>query len=372
MKASFIYIVSFVFCFVSGLQAQTFSSRKLTEIGELFPKTCLPVTDSIFNCPQIANEKSFTVRYNTKNEIEHLGISLFSPETKELINQPVCDFIERLLLELALQKTQKDVVQKLKQYKIAIQINGVAYENTNVSLLHIQDDLRNPVCFSLTQNTSEYIAYWELEKEKLFGISFPASRELIYGTDKKESDDLIGKKILDGNCDTLFDISLDTVTVSELVKLENSDVYKHKGNILLIDQINSDTYYQLKDSVPFLVFNSDYIQESLANLFITKNIDTELKLKITHRMYGGVTPEFVIPLSRFLCLFNDFETYCLQYHHTTSDLISFSVILHNKDFSFVHLLRLKTTKDELVKENGVLEADFYTNMPLHNVKNLFK
>jgi len=88
-------------------------------------------------------------------------------------------------------------------------------------------------------------------------------------------------------------------------------------------------------------------------------------------MYGGVTPEFTIPLNRFICLFDkEFSTYCVL-HQLNSGNVQISVVLHNRDYNYVHLLRVKTTKKQLFSKNGILTADFYTNIPLHNLKNLF-
>lgn len=372
MKRLFSYIVLVIFA-MQFMQAQTFATRKLTETGELFPKICLPATDSIFNCPQITKGKSFIVQYNRKNEIEHLGVSLFSPETKKMISLPVCNFIERLMLELLLQKSTADVESKLAEYQIKLQRNGLEYgRNAFTSITQLLSDIQNPTRFTLLKD-SVYAAVWEFGNKEQLILSFPASRELIFGTDEEESDADIGELFADDNCEQGFHtVAPEIVSANELTPVTGTDLYKRKGGMLMIPQINSDTWYQRSDNLYRLTFSPAYPFESLENLFITKQIENTLLLKITHRKYGGFTPEFTIPLNRFFCLFDKgFTTYCVL-RRTDPKSIKISVILHNRDFNYFHLLDIQTTAEQIFKSGGILTADFYTNIPLHNLKSLFK
>jgi hypothetical protein len=63
--------------------AQSYSSIRMEQLGGEIPSACLPPVDSVFNCPEIMKEKSLVVNYNKTHDITHLGISLFSNETKE-------------------------------------------------------------------------------------------------------------------------------------------------------------------------------------------------------------------------------------------------------------------------------------------------
>jgi hypothetical protein len=371
MKALFIYILSIV-CLVNVLQAQTYSSRKLAEVGESFPKTCLPMVDSIFNCAQITKGKSFVVKYNQKNEIVHLGVSLFSPETKEMISLPVCNFIERMMLELLLQKSSAAIHSRLREYKISLMRNNIEYGSRFfTSLSSTLNEIQNPTQFALDKDSC-YTAYWEFGNNELLKMSFPISRELILGTNKKESDENIGELLMNDDCRQFqYPQTSDIVLADKLTSISGTDLYKHNGTMFLSDKINSNTHYQRLDSIYQIVFSPEYPTESLANLFLTKQIKNSLVLKITHKMYGGFTPEFTIPLNQFTRLFDkEFSTYCVLYR-PDSDNVQLSVVLHNRNFNYIHLLRIKTTVEQLFLENGILTADFYTNIPQHNLKNLF-
>jgi hypothetical protein len=204
-------------------------------------------------------------------------------------------------------------------------------------------------------------------------MSFPVSRELIFGTDKKESDDSIGELLMNDDCRmSLYPYASHLIiSENEVVPVAGTDLYRRSGTTFLSDKINSDTYYQRMDSVYQVVFDPDYPAESLANLFITKGIENSLILKITHKTYGGFTPEFAIPLNCFISLFDkDFSTYCIVFR-SHSDHVRLSVVLHNWNFNYIHLLRVETTVEQLFLKNGILTAYLYTNIPHHNLKKLF-
>lgn len=365
------YIVNIllvIFYTASSLQAQVYESKKLAALGELFPKNCWPKHDSIFNCPLIIQKKSLIINYNNKHEIKHLGISLFSPETKELINLPICNFIERMMLELTLVQSAKDISEKLKKNRIKLKKNGVDFNSGYFTSLNSSlDDMQNPVQFSIHKDSC-YTVLWKYGEDDVLTMSFPISRELIFGTDKKESDQLTVDMFSEANCNAATENSPGFVA-SDLKLQNNSDLYIRKGSSFLNNKINSDTYYQRSGHKYQLVFNSEYPAESLVNLLNAKK-ENSLMLKITHRMYGGFTPEFSIPLSRFLCMFNKgFSTYCII-KRQNSDKVQVSAVIHNNDFGYIHLLRIKTTSRELFMDNGTLVADLYTNIPEYNLKNL--
>lgn len=368
MTEHILKILLVLFCSAGSLQAQIYASLKLAEIGGILPKSCLPEKDSIFNCTQVIQKKSLIVSYNSKHEIKHLGISLFSPETKEMINLPVCNFMERMMLELALQQSANDIEARLQQSGIRLKKNGVEFNKGYfTSLNSTLDDMHNPVQFAIRKDSC-YTVYWKYENDDVLSMSFPVSRELIFGTDKKESDQITGESFSHFDCDTAAQEIL-TVNASDLHLQDDSDLYVREGSFYLTNKISSDTYYQRSDNKYQLVFNSEYPAESLANLLITKQ-GKSLILKITHRMYGGFTPEFSIPLSQFFCLFNvGFSTYCI-FSRLDMDKVQVSAVFRNNDFGYIHLLRIRTTSGQLFSDNGTLTADFYTNIPQHNLKDL--
>ena len=356
-----------------SLHAQSYSFQRIAEIGDVFSKACLPKTDSIFDCSSIIKGKSLVINYNEKNKISHLGISLFSSETKEMINQPVCNFIERLMLELLLQKATGKQQEKLKEYNIQISKTGFQTTDEKISINRFIHDIDYPTAFSLHTDGKRFKAVWEYGMNEVFLLDFPASRELIFGTDKKESDDEVEFFLVNQNCNRQSTIEDFNYSYEDLERVPSTDIFMLKGSVFMMNEINSDIYLQKNDTQFQLVCDDAYPSESLANLFLTENICTpNLKLKITHRKYGNFTPEFEIPLHEFTCLFKqDFNMYCGIQKKDDTEKIKLTIVLQSKAYNFIHMLLINSTKEQLFAENGVINANFYTNIPQQNIKSLF-
>jgi len=368
---NFLFIILYL---ASVLQAQTYASLKLAEIGKLFPKTCIPPKDSIFDCPQIISSKSFIIQYDAKGEVVHLGIALFSPETKQMINTPVCNFIERLTLELLLQKTEEKSNKKMNEYQVKLE--GSSHANLRsshtLSITELLNFLRLPVRFALHQEEETYYASWLQETGDTYVISFPASRELIFGTNKKESDIILGKQLLENRCEHLSKENI-SVKKNELEPLpSNNTVFFRKGGEYILSELNADTYYiQNSDNNFIPVTDVGNPALFLKNLLLIPQLKTTLKIHIKHRMYGNFTPEFEIKPHDFNCFFQpEFDIYC-HVDDSKEGLLKATIVLHNRMFNYMHLLSITTSEKILFQENGVLEAEFFSNIPQHNIKNLF-
>ena len=368
-----ILIITHLLLVVAFIQAQTYASMKMEEIGSEINRDCLPTVDSIFKCPEIINGKSLIVRYNQKQEVNHLGISLFSDETKKLINFPVCTFIERIMLELVLEKTDDDVKQKLDRYKINMTRNGVEYGNISfTSLIDVLAEIRNPVQFSLHKNREQFAAVWEFNQDNRFVVSFPASRDLIFGTDKKESDELLSNLLFEDHNPCGKDNTLASFEISDKDLLYDpaKNIFTKKGREFILQFITSNTYYKKTADSFELLFSEDYPEESLSNLIINDMGALNHTLHIIHRMYGNFSPHFDVSLHDFLCFFrDDFDVFTAVSLADPKEL-KLTVVLNNKDYNYVHLLIINTTVENIFREEGVLNANFYSNIPQQSIKRL--
>ena len=72
--------------------------------------------DTMLNMPNIVKGKPIAVEWNDNNP-SHIGVSLFSKPVKDMVNHDVCNFVERLFLELSLFPTTNEGVTYLKRKK---------------------------------------------------------------------------------------------------------------------------------------------------------------------------------------------------------------------------------------------------------------
>jgi len=355
-------------------QSQKFSMKKIEDLASQLPPDYLVDNDTIMPCQDICKNKSIVILHNEKRQISHLGISLFSKETKEIINPSVCDFIERLLLELALEENYNSLLSMLDRNKILIQRNGVTFGKENVtSISEILNDIKEPVVFTLNKkDLDSYTAVWEYGNDNMLVINFPSNRELILGINKKESDDLLHDQLKENSCNDTNEKNIFMKSEVLPASSYNSSIYICTGDTFMLKAINEDTYYKKSGNGYELIFDKDYPKESLSNLFHWHYANKGLKIHAKHSMYGNFSPDFEMKFADFICFFkNDFKIFTASRLQESGELNS-TIIFQNKQFNYIHILIIKTTKESVFSEKGVITASFHSNIPQHNIKNLLR
>jgi len=349
-----------------------FSTKKLEDVASLLPEKYLIDRDTMIICHEICANKSLVIQYNEKHQVSHLGISMFSKEIKEILNKPVCNFVERLLLELSLVSDQDDIISVLDHYGILVQRNGRKFGESNVnSIPAILNEIEDPVYFTLSKDDKSYTAVWEYGLQNLFSIQFPLNRELITGTNKLEADNVLYDQLKETNCTNLSTPTKYMFDDAELISNDGT-VFIRQGESFILDIINENTYYQKAANGYELIFHENYPKESLSNLFLGDFENNALNIQITHSMYGNYNPEFEMKLNDFICFFKqDFKVYAASYQKEP-DVINATVIFQNKLYNYIHLLVISTKKEDIFTENGVLTASFRSNIPQHNINSIVR
>ena len=345
-------------------------NRKLSQLAELIPEVKSIEQDTIIKSRLLPKNKSLVVRFNHQYKIEHLGVSLFSEETKKMLDETVCDFLERILLELLVQESTADVKRKMVEYHIDMKYNGQNFGSGNfVSIYKLLHDLTMPVEFRLTYENKHGLATWNLKGEKSISLLFPMSAELVKGMDKKEADNQLYNRLVQMKTHT--DQYLDCTVKDESLEKKNSRIYVKRGTEYLIPNLNSDVYFERKGNEFRPLYSAMYPVESLKTLFHTYYNGEKKKLCITHRQYGHFTPEIQLPLNNFLSLFKkNFEIYTSSMKQR-NDHIEILVVIHHKNLNYIHLMRVRVKKEDVGAEYLVMKADFYSNIPQHYIKSLF-
>lgn len=345
-----------------------FVSRKLKQIAEQLPEGTLSSVDTIMEIPVIIEGKSIVMQHNDKGQVCHLGVSLFSEATKQILDVGLCNFLERFFLELLLQKDAVSIDRKLQEYHVVMYVDGqkVVVKNAK-SFQRVLVKMNMPVNFSMRQKGKEAEAVWLFSPHAL-SITFPLYRELIDGMDKIESDDELFHQL---QVAVLNDVQIkdDPINEKNLVAKENG-LYVEKGDAFLISSLTADKYYMKKGKEYTPVFQKQYPEYSLNNLFLTYANGEGKILQITHRKYGYFTPVISIPLLNFLAYFEkDFITACHTGRNKQGNLETI-VVFNHKKLNYIHLLRVEINENQLFMKTPVLKADFYSNIPQHFIKSL--
>ena len=351
-------------------QNVAFSLKKLEDISSQLPSDYFANNDTIIPCPDLCKNKSIVILHNDKGQVSHIGISLFSKETKEILNQAICDFIERAFLELALESDDKAVLSMLDRNKINIMRNGINFGKGSVtSIKEVLQKIEEPVTFSLNKKgLDSYTAAWEYGNN-LLTFNFPSNRELILGINKKESDDILHLQLKENYCNDTYENNGFISADNRLVQSPDPAVFINKGDTFILKLMNEDTYYKKTKKGYELIFDRQFPTESLSNLFFGHQANNNLKIRVKHSMYGNFSPEFEMKFSDFICFFkDDFKIYTASY--VKGGELHSTIVFQNRNYNYIHLLKIKTTEDNVFNKNGVLTASFNSNIPQHNISNL--
>ena len=345
-------------------------NRKLSMLAVHLPELGVIRQDTIMQSALLPVNKSLVVRFNHDREIEHLGVSLFSKETKKMLDETVCDFLERFFLELLVQESGMDVKRKLIEYHIAMKFNGLDFGSGRFqSVYSWLEELTMPVEFRLIYENKKGLATWSLKGEKTLSVLFPMSAELIIGMDKKEADYQLYQRLL--QVKQQADDGLDHAVEADELERENAHVYVKRGAEYLIPKLNADCYFEKQGDTVRPLYSADYPAESLKTLFHSYANGRTINLCITHRQYGHFTPEILLPLNNFLSLFRKkFEIYTAAMKRS-NQRVEVLVVIRHKNLNYIHLMRVKADTERLSSKTLTMTADFYSNIPQHYIKSLF-
>lgn len=348
---------------------RAFASRRLEDMAKRLPLRDIPSVDTIMEVPEFIKGKAIVFNSNN-NKVVHMGLSMFSRETKEMIGTDICNFLERYFLELLLLRDKTSIIRKLTEDHIELLLNGQEFGAENFSSLQeVMQNICMPVNFSLFHKDQHAEAVW-MSVGMHLQMKFPLYRELIDGMDKKESDEGVYNLLRVAVCDSIYDAD-DDVSYENLVH-KTGNVYVYKGETFMIKSLTSDRYYMEENGKYHLIFTPMYPEYSMNNLFLSYQNGAGKTLQITHRQYGYFTPEFTIPLNNFLaCFKNDFLVACHTGYNKQNELETIVVFKH-KILNYIHLLRVHVNKEKLFINSPVLKADFYSNIPQHYISSLLK
>ena len=326
----------------------------------------LPEHSGTFHCSDIAN-LPLLVEYDADGTVCHLGFSLFSDSLKSHApTKSLYDFQERLFLEVFLYSDETEARKLLQEYKVqwtdfSLSLGaGTFFKSLESSLLFVSQNGEH----TITKDSLTWTCSWQSENNS-FILRFPANFELISGMDKKEAEIWLAKQLQTFQCHRNTTPSVKG-NIGELQQLNRSN-YVLQGNELFIKAMNSNVYFQV-------LYDRNYPEESIANLFNypdqqrTKGLD----LQIRQAAYGRESMSYKIKLSEFQCFLGDDYEVFTGIEKCTSEVVEFSVIYKSKWYNCYHLLYVQTTPQHLFDKTDALKAVFYTFIPNHNIKNLYK
>lgn len=116
------------------------------------------------------------------NRVNHIGYCIFTPEQRSSMQSPAFDFLERYVLTLDLP------LKRVKPINNQLAEDGISFSSGEISSMpHLYNDSTLNLSINLIED-KKYNVAWEKENIPYFSIEFPASYDLLHGTEMSENE----------------------------------------------------------------------------------------------------------------------------------------------------------------------------------------
>ena len=192
--------------------------------------------------------------------------------------------------------------------------------------------------------------------------------------DKKDLDGRVTEMIMQGSTERFQPVDPRSM---QLHKTDSAQVLRSLGATYMIDKVSNDLFYSTWDDTLKILWDERYPTQSLTNLLLGQIASPDFTIDLTHRRYGNERPQFLVDwasLYHTLCP-EGVRTYASSAPRKEGDGLRGILLFHHPDGNFVHMLVFTVTPEQLFSDDAhkrVLKADLFTNIPQHNILNLYE
>lgn len=302
-----------------------------------------------------------TIRVNQRNEVEHIGATLFH---EGIIQRSplIYDFLERYYLSICLP------LERIKSIGQQIQEDDIVIETGNLNMFPNLRKINKVVTENLSGKRCRVL--WQQEDTVVCSLSFPMKYQLIAGADLVELEDRLINRVLTHRETT-------TILSNEDFKKEGywEDAFFIKeGESYILEQLNSNTFYLPdKNGQLHAVWDKAYPVESAFNVMLCPEAESKFMLECQLMKFGNKQEDFRCPLRQWLsfCLSEGCQPY-FGITTLTDRSLSGICIMRNEKYGYNHLLRIRLLIDDFGKSEGTVYAKWHAFIPTGSIKDLYE
>jgi hypothetical protein len=357
-----------------------FYSHKNELLFESFNNVCkidsIITKNHVFKCTELVSNDTVNIiiRKDDNNIVEHIGCK-FLPDSINIENKLITQFVERELLSVLLSDSVAETMKKNNDSGLFILLN-----DSVISL----DSLANRSWFFNLWKTNSGIIIDRADKNYMVTIVcqnnqnlkfiFKADIDLISGMNKKEEEIQLAIQLsnyyADNNNDTTH------VSIPDYMEyfytndsLSADSIFVVKKDSFVIPQINGDIYYIKNDTVITPIFDTTYTALSFSNAILLP-LSHDYPLEIKHWMYGYKKQIYTMSSKDFFSFFsNDFDKY-FGIETVDEDHLTGTLVFYNREAEYIHIAYISTTLANLMN-CGKIYIELNTYIPQHNLRTLF-
>lgn len=297
-----------------------------------------------------------------RDEIQHLGFSLFPASTRSQLPEAICDFLERYALELFLPLPRE------KSIKMQMLEDGVEFAHASLDRM-VSALCRDTVIAVSLQNIRErrYCFSWKNALDS-GTIVFPVDWQLLSGRSMTENENRLPGEVEES-------IILQPLSLPEphsLVQTAEGLLSTDEG-CYYIANLSANRYYQKKRGGVCLFDDPRQTDAFTANLFTGAGINNSLILKIKMRTYGLTSLFFTTSLDKWIsfCIGNGCKPYW-GIISEDSDKLEGELIFRNAECGYNHVMRIWIPRQNLYERTGEIQARLMPFVPTHGIRYLFE
>lgn len=361
---SLIYILLFTFTCNSNAQVKC-QNKQLTELVGLLPDISIDkgFTGEII-VPEVSKVKPVIIQRTNDGVINHLGIKFFNRDIIKKHPSPIYYFVERYFLELMLLSSQEEISSKMKLEHVTITSEVFSLKNLKKGLQDIVSAVSHDLSVYITCNNNRYSVSCLNDNKLLAKISFPVRYELITGFTKLEAENSIYPELLIAGKQQYEALT------EEYMSTYKDDMYCANEDYYVTEDIISTTYYNKVDNEYIPVYTSEYMKESVYNLFNT-GFDWKVEANIEQDMYGKKN-RFMIPLAQFINFLKSkncsLYTGVRKYDKANIEGVLMAV---NMELGYQHIMMFTLEKSVIDNQTGgEVKIKMYSYVPIHNISSI--
>ena len=341
------------------------TSRHITRLVELLP--CELPHEGTFSCSRLDIGRPLYV-LRKGEAIEQVGVCLFTKEMRSTLDEVVCNAIERLWLELALCDDIDMQKRILYEYRCKFVFNGFTLGTMQFPILKEALRAITPqALLSMEKNEGRITFRIETGSDTLI-ITLPAERELLFGCDKKEHEDILVYELQHWNDEYIAGTN---PKMDELVSLGGS-IYMLPGSAYITDSLRNDIFYHVQSNQINVLLDSNYPEYSIRNVLMGYVALDRVVLDMKCHVYDREGKYCMKPMKNFLSYM---QKQGLQFYTATIESeeqgLRGILLMYHPIYDYVHILIAGNNVKLFDSGEVTLKCDFHTFIPQHNIKRLF-
>ena len=346
----------FTLCLPFLQAADSFATERLQGIAEQLPHirfdTLHPASWSEFPY----SGTTLVVRVNAQNVVNHIGIKMFATSVRQHNQAFVYDFVERLFLELILEKPQKRHAQMSRN---DVRIDQGSLEDFFSLDTTIQVSIRR-------MDSKAYHLEWSFSEKKLV-ISFPMDYQLLSGCNLIELERTYAQMI-----SQIEWVNAPAPGLPDDISPKGTD-YVLDGTYYIKPEVRSDLFYTKNSDRKWeLVCDTSQPEKSAANIALSPGKMGDFMLKAVFDQYGYIVDTLTLPIHEWIRYgMSEGGTPYFGIKNVGLAGVEGTIFFPNEEGGYCHLLSVEIPMEVIANRAGVINGRLYVYIPLHNVKDDF-